>query len=433
YNYWLSLPQAFFADSLVKAYDPSFASQTKKIATVDSLSWTELGRLRFSNEGNSIRCTQFDPEKIVYVTECRNTSAFSTQQNYTSLWKVEINGKPVKVYYCFNSFPLVIVPPGKNTIAFTYEVPYFHVAFIISCLLFSSLIIIILLRSDNKKMRYVLVAIFIGTLIYCIGSYFYGKSKTIQSAYPKAIQQLSDYAKENGAKALQLVNGQDEISNFVKPGMRSFNLLFREDLAELCETLKKTREDKFAYLRFGGYHSVEAETLINYYYGKPLTCKKLDFGEITIYERAPQTDLLKYENRLNMETVECGTCKIRDSISGVVRLVVDKTHEFSPGFAFTLAEAKAESYDMLVAECELETDLPDFIGLCISIEHKGVIKKFPAYNYVHYPGKKTQGICLPYRLLASYKKDDLVKVYVWNNSERPVYLKELSIKVLKVK
>lgn len=427
YNYWLTLPQAFFADSLVPKFDAATAPySTKRMAVVDPASWPELKNLKLSQASeNNITCTQFDPDRIKYQVDCKQQSAFATQQNYTRLWKVTVNGVPAKVHYCFGSFPLIIIPPGKHVIGFSYEVPYFYPAFLVSCLLFVVLVVVLFLDVKNRKLRLGFISLFCLLILFCSFRFISGKSRNIQESYAAAFSALGEYT-----DGIAAVNGQDEIAAYLKPGMNSFNLLFREDVAELCSLLRTTKANKFSLLDYGAYHSAEVEMQIRYYFGNPVSTRKLDFGNITVYERNPQSGMLKYENTLDIEKTECD-CKMKDSISGMVRLRVDKAHEFSKGFEFTLRDANAACYDLVEAECSLETGFPDFIGLCMSVERKGVIKKFLTYNYVHYPGKAKQKINIAYRLPGWVKKDDLVKVYVWNNSDTPVYLEALRVKVLK--
>ncbi|MCB9056474.1 MAG: YfhO family protein [Chitinophagales bacterium] len=121
----IEYPFVYFADTLLNVRDTaSFIKHptSKRVAFVESNS----DKLKTTNQTNtnSISITKFNPG--LFRIECKNENeAFLViQQNKYPNWYATINGKKTSIHLANLSFMGIVVPPGNNTIQFTYREQY---------------------------------------------------------------------------------------------------------------------------------------------------------------------------------------------------------------------------------------------------------------------------------------------------------------------
>ena len=122
-------------------------------AVVLNSEFSKVGKLQFSGEG-SIQMTSYAPNKIRYVSNSNSEQfAVFSEVYYPEGWKATIDGKEVAIVKADYLLRGLKLEKGKHVIEFTFDLPKYHTAGLLSSI--SSLIIILGIGfgfySDYKK------------------------------------------------------------------------------------------------------------------------------------------------------------------------------------------------------------------------------------------------------------------------------------------
>jgi hypothetical protein len=416
-NYFLSQPLAFLADSLVKRTE-NVRYTTKILADVRDSVITKYKNIPFhKNSSDTIICEKFEPQQLRYCVTGKENTAFILQQNYTSLWHIYVDNIEIKPDLCFYSFPLIPLKGGKHIIEFSYQEPHYKLVLGVSIALF---ILIIFFLLNTYSYKQISIPSFAALVLFCSFKFYSGKEhKELETIIPLQQAGLPEYEFSN--KVLRVINTRDAYFPQVNKAFSKFNFMFHEDVGAFVKKLSTSTDEYLYLIDYKAYRPAELDAIIKTYFGLPVKDKENENGFVTVYKRAPQAKFILFEKDFNIK----GT----DSLG----IEIKKGKEFGPTFDFKPEEIHAKKYDLILVEAEIESDLPDFKGLWLSVENEGKAKLSLAYNFVHHPKNKHQQLCVYYRLPEKTKPDDEIKAFIWNDDERPVILKDFKMKVISKK
>ncbi len=417
-NYFLQQPLAFFADSLVRKIDSLNMYTNKTIAIVDSVSFKKYHNSSFSKSpSDTIIIEKFEPQHVLLKVKNEKNVAFILQQNFSKLWHVYLDGGEIKPDLCFYSFPFIQLTGGDHKIEFSYQVPHFRLFFGLSLLVFVVIVFFVLFKFKNNRsatLCFTLLVLFC-SFKFCTGS----KGGGVENI--KQLQQEALEDKEFGEKVFYCINTRDACFPLTSKAFDKYNFIYQEDVAGFVKKLTESTDEYLYYVNYKSYSPAEIEALIKTMFGEEVKNEKKEFGFVKVYKRSPQKQFILYEKDFEIK---------KTNPEGIE---VKKGKEYSPTFEFKVKDVSSKKYDLIFAEAEVECQFPDFKGLCVTIDNDGKNKRFIAYNFIHYPNTKKQRLCFYYRFPEKIAPDDIVKVFLWNDDERPLVVREFKMKVISSK
>ncbi len=414
-NYFLQQPLAFFADSLVRKIDSLNMRTNKTLAIVDSASFVKYGKAVFSKSvSDTIVFEKFEPQQIVLKVRNEKNSALVLQQNLSKLTHIYMDGGEIKPDLCFYSFPFIQVSPGEHKIEFSYQVPHFRLFFGISILVFIIIVFFVLVKFKNKRIA---LLSFSFLILFCSFKFYTGgKSRGVENI--KELQQEVLDDKDFDKKVFYCMNTRDSYFSSTGKPFNKFNFLYQEDVAGFVKRLTESTDEYLYYVNYKSYGPAEVEVLIKTIFGEEVKSKNNEFGFVKVYKRNPQKQFILYEKDFEIK---------KSNPDGIE---VKKGKEYSPTFEFKVSDIGVKKYDLIFSEAEVECSFADFKGLCVTIDNDGKNKRFIAYNFIHHPNEKKQRLCFYYRFPEKTVSGDVVKIFLWNDDERPLLLREFKIKVI---
>lgn len=427
-NSFIKQPYVYFVDTLV-AHEGVNDSIQLNIAAVDKSIADKYASVKLSNSYNrQLTVKQFEPHDFKFVTKSSSPSAICLQQNLCPLWTIKVNGKEVKPDTAFYSFPLLMLPSGNNEISFEYRLEHYSTLFLISILLAVLIVLIVVLKSGlRSKIKIGLMSLFLLLVIFCFYSFKAGQSKlknsSIEKSYSIYKSEIANY------KDIKLIlNSRDELIKDFNCDAAKYNFFFNEDLAAFVQEIKKSKTEFLALLDYKALHTVEMERLIKIYYGEIVQRVGTDYGQITIYKKNSLTEKPIYEQYIDFES-EQSNWYIEDSITNNTSLKLMKGNEFGGGMDFTMEQIGAKAGDLVYVSCDLTTNATNFPGMCLSVDREGVNKKFLTYTKFRKTNEKIR-LAIYWRIPDYVRKNDLIKVFMWNNSEIPAYIDNMNVQVI---
>lgn len=411
-NYFLKQPLAFLADSLVTGIKDENTLPDMKLALVSDSVRALYKQTDFKTDpSDSIQITGFKPQQFSFINRAKKESAFILQQNFTKLWHIYVDGTEVKPCITYYSFPFVYLPAGEHQVEFKYQLPHYRLFFLCSmiCFVFAVIYIIWL-----YPFRWPLLAGFSAIIVFCSFKFVAGKNrldydnlKTLQAGMNKG-----------ASSSLQVANTRDSHYKEINAGVHPYNFTYPEDVAAFIYEVERKRPSEIDMLSYQSYFPAELNAYLRAIYGDRLDKQNNEDGFTANYKPSPHKKWIIYEKSFDLSNNP---------------VEIKKEKEFGPTFVFKPAETGAGKYDMIMALADVECSFADFKGFWLSIENKGKNKKSMAYNFIHHPGKTSQQMALYFRLPETTLPDDEIKLFFWNDDERPLRLKDFKMKIISAK
>jgi len=427
-NPFIKQPYIYFVDTLVSHQNVN-DSILLSLAAVDKNVVDKYASIKLSNSSDrTLKVKQFEPHDFKFLTTSKSATAICLQQNLCPLWTVKLNGKEIKPDTAFYSFPLIILPAGNNEISFEYRLEHYSTLFLISIILAVFIVLIVIFKSGLKsKMKIGFMICVLSLIVFCFYSFKSGQSKLINSSIENV---YSTYKKEvvSYKDAMLVVNSRDELLKDFKCNAAKYNFFFNEDLAAFVNELKNSKNDYLALLDYKALHTIEMDKLISLYYGEELKKLDTDYGQILVFKRNSNAVKPIHEQYFDFENAQ-SNWQIKDSITGNTQLLLKKGNEFGGGMEFTMAKINAKAGDLVYANCDLTTTATNFPGMCLNVDREGVNKKFLTYTKFRKTGNKIK-LAIYWRIPDFVRKDDLIKVFMWNNTDIPAYIDNMNLQVI---
>lgn len=408
FEYLISKPTAFLVDSVSTKLEADLSKINRQIGIVSQQDVQQFTFLQKSTS-DTIICSTFVPQKIVYTVSNKNPIGFLLQQNYNSLWKIKLNGKLIEPTIAYYAFPLISLPAGKNSIEFTYEVPYFYLFFCVSLGLFVILIFYLIIK--KAKYKWTLLILTLALVSYCGLSFAIGRSNMKKgdavipvNKYPDAYTVLN-----SGGASPKLNSGFSAYCNFIE----------QEEVAKFISTLPSIKSEHLVISSYKAYFPPELNTFIENSYGKRITSENTGSYFTYVYKKDASKKQLLFEDKLPEDS------------SLYKGIELKKGNEWGPTLKFKVGDKKLKAYDVILVEADVETDHTEFTGLCLSIENNAISKKFTANLPLKPSSSKKRKLCVIYTLMEDTKKDDEIKVFVWNPNEKSILLHSMKVRVFR--
>jgi hypothetical protein len=402
FNYIINKPYVTFIDSLRDRTLPSDTG-AYTIAVCDDASIHKAGQLK-TDLNDAITCTSFLPNAFTFSVTNKHKVGFLLQQSWHRFWTIKVNGveqTPIRAFY---SFPLLLLQPGKNTVTFHYEVPYFKLLFILSLLIFSGIITALILRVPRYK--YPLLTVFAGIAVCCVLCFF--TAQTTADSNPTEITTTQKTRLVHNVNTACRVNGTE-----------AYNFIYPQDVAEFIRALPQMKEDTLVCNTISTYFPPELERLIEAGYGSLVSNKSTNAGSIRVYRKGTSAEKIIYEE------------KLQDTLLRQGGIEVSAGREFSKAIRIKAGDIFARPGDLVVLEAEMDGFPGDYPGLCFSLDNNGQNKKFLSDCPIRKGPRCGRKMCVFYTLPETVEATDEIGAFFWNNKPVSTTLRGLSMKVIR--
>ncbi|MCK4662287.1 MAG: hypothetical protein KAT68_05440 [Bacteroidales bacterium] len=456
-NATLNNPLLFLSDKifsinkLPKELDPN--KDNKNIYVNDSI-YNKYINIHFNHiKGDTVFITDFSPDQIVAKTKCANTQIITLLQNNYPGWQVFIDNKLVTHFTSNYLFISSIIPAGEHIIKFVYSNKPFIIGFSVSYIVFGIIILLIIIyyiRKDFAGRKYfILIPILIlAFILYSIKLNISRKTERVKE-YDKIIEQTLDWDKKIGqAQITQIFNIDNPfyIKNYFdsinkKVDFKQFRFKNNQDLTDLINIVDKSTSPYFLYVWSNMNNPLEVNEIIRMMFSRIIEHKYFNNSSITLYKRDntfKRSSLLSsindFEKNYQNWSGNIDNCDTIVSYSGKRSLKLDSVSIYSPSFSIKYDEIT--NADNCIVNIITKAYLKEGakLSLVLQIDRKGKLLKWysaPVHEFItHYNEWGTAIFTqqITYDLLP----DDILKIYIWNNGKKDVYIDDLSVEFYEI-
>lgn len=388
-----------------------------------------------------IKILDFNPNKIHFVVNNDKKEHLIFLQNYYHFWKAFVNGKPVSISKTNDTFMSILLNKGKNDVTFEFYTKKITVSFYISMLTLCFVIlffIIVFLRKEQKhfKNNYKIWLFFglIGVLLLFV---FYHASlrDTNKKLYSKLNQDINNIAQQYADSVTFIINVDKP--ELIK-NLNNFNYVdvsFNKDILQLNKVAKKKKYIFYAQI------NKHTQTNLDYIFlSQFMSIKKNYIGKLSwdcIYQQSI-SDYTKNEITFNNFDKHNNNWTVNNY--GIDSLIfftsphsfhLDSTIIYSPVFKKSVKEIinKTDKTMLISVMCRIERGADPIIVFQTNRGKNNLIWK--GENIAKWQQKDNKDWFKSFMIInlkeLNLKPDDIVSIYVWNNSKKQVWIDNLKV------
>lgn len=270
-------PVVYFSDDIREDTNIGNFSPKTVFLTEEHFKTLE-GKNFISSSSDQLEIVKFSPKQIEIKAFTSHPQLLIYQQNYFTGWSVLVDGEKQKLLKSNFTHMAVLVAPGEHTVRFEYRNPVILVAFVVSYLVFFSLIGLALwfyLRKNAEKKKQVTVLLISATVVFIGGSflnrYFYHKNRLgLASEFAEKTEQWKE---RYSNISILLSTHLNEIKNPVYADTVFF-VDENTNIPALSQFLMKSKTNHFAFMWQGGIINNDLFELIYSFYPDIIEQKK---------------------------------------------------------------------------------------------------------------------------------------------------------------
>ena len=390
-----------------------------------------------------IAITSFNPNLLRAKIKTDKPQILVFLQNYYPHWKAIVNGKRQPIVKTNDMFMSVRLDKGINEVTFDFRpvnVIYAFYLSISSLLIFIVFFLFHIIRNTIKEKKYiqpVIIGLFVFLIAISATINLFGRH-TNKEIYRFWDQKTSDqkFVDKNGLKYIDNIDNQSELSK--KANHLNVQINNRTDLGKLVGELENSGENRLFYSQINKTKYPDIKEIISDFYPNVLWIK--DFGnsffiyaskqgkEKNVYTLLAFND---FEKTYGGWTRISGQEDSTESFSGKKSLKLDSIKAYSPVYSKKFSEIsnskkccfRISAYSKFVQGGE------PFIVFSTKRKDKNVIWYGENMNKYCYHTQKWNNAYLVQQIDSEIEPNDIVEIYVWNNSKKTIWIDDFKIDV----
>jgi FtsH-binding integral membrane protein len=388
-----------------------------------------------ADPGDSIACTYFSPNRMVFSTQSDTSkTAILLQNNYPG-WNVTVDGTKALHYTVKHSLIGVELPAGHHVIVYEFSNPLYKNATLLSFALFGAMLVIVLITKKSKsKGDNIATAGYLVILIYFVVK----PAVPFENTHERYNWIISRYLKAYQDKDVFMLFNTDSPHPFdsVISGKALYRRFrYQTEVKSLVDLLDSVKSDTLVYI---WSNVLEPEGLQGVMQLKfPLVKKKLSLGRFGVTElirKSGYTPRDQYVNDYEKPSANWSSeGVITDSIhfnSGRSSEQLSPSREFSSTFRYVINRVPNRGLKVFTALKFMNEKGQQPFHLVIAVNRKVKTVHYHAVDLKRFSDNSgwNTGFAEQQWLRSSLRKGDEIIVYCWNSGKNEaVYLDDFIV------
>jgi hypothetical protein len=405
--------------------------------------WVDTSTI-LKTDPESIQITRFDPGNIEIITHTDTTLLLVLLQNYYPYWNSTIDDVKNEILLVNDSFMAVRLQKGDHHVKFEFRsskiVFVFWISFLTWVLGLVMIIYVLVKNAEPGPKRHIRIILIILALFMFLVFFIINRQR--YQSVKKVVPSLEDYASGLGTDSVNIVLNIDNPSEYSSALIhRAFLLRLqqRNDLSALQEYLMKTDSEYMLYAQVNTPFIPEEEWLINQYYPEKITRKEFGAGYYTLGRKGiTEIEPVSYSSVNDFEAPVSGwSFNMADldtmtRYSGKYSNRLDSVHIYSSTFIKESSEIPrlAGKHFRISLQAMTEPGADAFIVFDVTRKDKSIIWYATPLSDMMVADDHWSKVCMIKYLYEKLRDDDVLKIYVWNNSKGKVWIDNFRIEIV---
>ena len=385
--------------------------------------------------------SEFNPNLLKAKIKTDKAEMLVFLQNYYPYWKATVNGKEQEIIKTNDSFMAVQMEQGSNDVILAFKPVKVRYAFYVSLSSFILFIIIILtpfFRNKIKQKKYFSVAL-TGILTFLVAimvtSNLYGRHSS-KEIYRRLNKLVTKQIHEKGTAYIYNVDDTSSIINTNE--FKTIKIYSKRDIGKLITLLESSKESSLYYAQANRINYPEIKAIITDFY--PNVSSEEDWGSsffISTTKKAKGKNpyFLVSFNDFESDCAGWTVKKVELDSTGVYSgkkcLKLDSINNFSTVFSRKFSDITTSK------RCIIRISLyakfyqvaePMIVFSTRSGDKNIIWQGENMNNDCHTPQQWTKAYLVK-EIDSDIKPNDIVEIYVWNNSKQTVKIDDFKIEV----
>ncbi len=413
------------------------AKSLKGSDQVDTSTILDTGR-------ESIRINRFRPGDIKMETHTDTTLFLVLLQNEYPHWYASIDNVKQEIIRVNDTFMALRLPKGDHHVLLEFRSKKITLVFWISfiCWIFCLAIIIFsLIKTPDPRLKtypglvLVILILFIFTILIINNRQRYHSENRL-------IPALEDFAAGLGNDSVSIVLNVDNPAEYSPELIRQASitrLQLRNDLSALQEFLMKMDSEYILFAQFNTTYMPETDWLITQYYPAEITRREFGAGYYTLRKKGPREfeplsfiSLNDFETPVSGWSLNSADIDTKVKFSGNKSNRLDSASIYSSTFTAMISELPnpRRKYFRITLHALNGPGTDAFIVFDVTRKDKTYIWNATKINDMIAAGDQWSKVCMikcPYERI---RNDDVLKIYVWNNSKGVVWIDDFKVELI---
>ncbi|MBN2215652.1 MAG: hypothetical protein JW723_15590 [Bacteroidales bacterium] len=391
-----------------------------------------------------VQITEFNPGIIKIETNADTALYLVLLQNQYPYWNVTIDDAGQEIIPVNDAFMAVRLQKGAHHVVFRFRsqkiICVFWISFICWVLCLSIIIFSWLKQPGSGLNLYLRVVILIMTFIILIILFINNRQRYFHSK--KMITAMADFSSCSGNDSVKFVLNIDNPAEFPADLVLRSSLLRlqqRNDLSELQGCLIREDSEYILFAQVNTPFMPETEWLISRYYPKEIMLKEFGNNYFTLRKKGDIKDeIVSFSSVNDFEVPVPGWSDAGRGLDSMVSCSgrycnrLDSVNIYSSTYTTAISgiPEPAGKYFRISLMARKETGGDALIVFDVSRKDKPYIWNAVTVNDMVAENGQWSQICMfkyPYERL---KKDDVLKIYVWNNSKGDGWIDDFRIELI---